>query len=144
MTHRNRLAARQILEVIPLVMRSLGANLRQDRALAAAEHFRLLFMLTEGPHNLSELAQKHAVSLPTMSKSVSALVERGLIERRQSPDDRRQIVIELSPRGKAILASIKKRAEAVLATRLKEIPAGELDQLLAGLAVLRDAFENSE
>ena len=65
--------AKEILEIVPLVMRTLHAELRQPAALANPGHFHLMLSLAEGPHNLSELAEKQNVTLPTMSSTVSTL-----------------------------------------------------------------------
>ena len=46
---------------------------------------------------MSELARAQAVSLPTMSNSISAMVERGWV-RREAPDgDRRVVMIDVTP-----------------------------------------------
>lgn len=137
-------AAQAVLETIPLVMRTLGSELRQASSLPTPGHFRLLFMLAEGPHNLSELAVKHNVSLPTMSNSVSALVERGLVRRTRGAPDRRQIVIELTPAGHEQLAAVQTHAEARIARIFSHITPEEIERLLSGLAVLRAAFTGTD
>ena len=133
-------AAKAVLEIIPLVMRTLGSELRHSSSLPTPGRFRLLFKLAEGPHNLSELAVKHNVSLPTMSNSVSALVERGLVHRSRDPHDRRQIIIELTPTGREQLAAVQIAAEARIARIFSHIAPEEIELLLSGLAVLRAAF----
>ncbi len=142
MATANQLAAQEVIEIIPMVMRRLGSELRQSGHLSGDAHYPLLFVLSEGPHNLSELARKHQVSLPTMSNSISRLVDRGLVQRRQSEEDRRQIVIELTVEGQHLLALIKKQVEAHIAEILKATPETELRKMLTGLAVLRAAFES--
>jgi predicted glycosyltransferase len=76
MTDKTALTARRIMEVVPMVMRTLALEMRCVGPLGVPAHGRLLVILAEGPHNLSELAEKQAASLPTMSNSSSTLVER--------------------------------------------------------------------
>ena len=76
-----REAARTLLEVMPLVMRTVAAELRAAGELPAPAHFPLLHMLSEQPRTLSELAAFRGVSLPSMSSSVTTLVARGWIRR---------------------------------------------------------------
>lgn len=133
-------AAQEILETVPLVMRTLGSELRHSPDFPMIAHFRLLFMLKEGPHNLSELARKHNVSLPTMSNSVTTLVDRGWVRRTRSRYDRRQVVIELTDDGQDVLTEIQCQAVSTLEELLAPISENDLDQLLAGLAVLRSTF----
>jgi len=135
-----KLAAREILEILPLVMRTLRTELGQSAALPNPGHFPLLFMLTEGPHNLSELAEKHNVTLPTMSKTISTLSDHGFVRRSQSKEDRRRVVIELTAAGGTLLKQITEEAVSHLAGVLGELPSGERRKLIEGLAVLRLAF----
>jgi len=144
MSSKPQLAAREFLEIIPLAMRSLGSELRQSANLPVPGHFNLLFMLAEGPHNLSELAEKHNVTPPTMSNTISTLVERGWVQRTQSEHDRRQISIELTPAGREMLNTVQAYAENRIAEILVPLSVEELDQLIAGLAVLRSAFSRKQ
>ena len=103
-------------------------------------HFRLLAILANHSCNLSELALRQAVSLPTMSNSISVLVERGWVKRVSSPGDRRQVLLELTPVGREALDEIKDQAEARVAELLNQLSSHELESLSAGLAVLEQAF----
>ncbi len=133
-------AAREFLQIIPLVMHSLGSNMRQATELPVPGHFNLLFMLAEGPHNLRELAEKHSVSAPTMSNTISTLVERGWVQRTQSETDRRQICIALTPAGLDVLDTVQTFAENRLAEILAPLSEEEMAQVITGLSVLRAAF----
>ena len=136
----HRTAAREILTIIPLVMRTIGSELRHSGTLTVPGHLGLLFVLSQKPHNLSELAQKHNVSLPTMSNTISGLVERGLVQRTRASHDRRQVIIELTAAGQAVLDEIVAQAEAHVAEIIAPLKPEELDQLLTGLSLLRAAF----
>ena len=87
--------ARDILEIIPLVMRTVAAELRAAGEMPAPAHFGLLSILSVRPRMLSDLASLQGVSLPTMSNSISAMVERGWVRRESARrrsargDDRR-------------------------------------------------------
>src|SRR2546423_11388584 len=83
-----RESAREILEIIPLVMRTVAAELRPAGELPAPAHFGLLSVLSIRPRMLTDLASLQGVSLPTMSSSVSAMVERGWAKRLAAVDDR--------------------------------------------------------
>ena len=78
MSRETRVAVRQVLEIVPLVTRTLAPEARQPGHTLPPVHFGLLLILTHRAHNLSELAEKPAVGLPTMSNSIFTLVERGV------------------------------------------------------------------
>jgi len=132
--------AQAIIKVIPQVMRTIGAERQFSGHAMLPAHLHLLAILANHPCNLSELAVRHAVSLPTMSNSISVLVERGWVNRVPSPDDRRQVLLELTPDGRMVLVEIKSRAEARVAEVLGALSSDELAELAAGLAVLEQAF----
>ena len=129
---------------MPLVMRTVVAGLRSAGELPAPAHFPLLVMLKEQPRTLTELAELRGVSLPTMSNSVTALVQRGWVRRitpetalRGSPvagerkryrrngagtvhdgGDRRVVLVEVTVTGRGVLERVEQAAETHLAAVL--------------------------
>src|SRR5204862_7029364 len=98
-----RETARDVLEIIPLVMRTVAAELRSAGELPAPAHFGLLSVLSEHPRMLSDLASLQGVSLPTMSSSISAIEDRGWVRRIAPESDRRVAMIEVTATGRAAL-----------------------------------------
>lgn len=135
-----KVVAQEIVKLIPQIMRTLWAEQYFSSYPIAPAHFRLLTILASHSCNLSELAVRQAVSLPTMSNSISVLVERGWVKRAPSPDDRRQILLELTPDGQTVLADLKGRVEARVGELLGVLSPDELASLSAGLIVLERAF----
>ena len=132
--------AREILEIIPLVMRTVAAELRAAGEMPAPAHFGLLSILSVRPRMLSDLASLQGVSLPTMSNSISAMVERGWV-RREAPDgDRRVVMIDVTPTGRAALERVSRAAEAHLADVLTPLDLPARRRLVGGLGVLRKVF----
>ena len=138
-----RETAREILKIIPLVMRTVAAELRAAGELPAPAHFGLLTMLSTQPRTLTELAGLQGVSLPTMSNSISAMVQRGWVRRMGPAKDRRVVIIEVTPTGKAALERVGRAAEAHLADMLVPLDMAARRQLQAGLGVLRRTFSNA-
>jgi DNA-binding MarR family transcriptional regulator len=140
MSGKAEAAAREVLQVIPQVMRRLALEMRRTGYAPAPVHCRLLILLAERPRNVTELAERQAVSLPTMSNSITALVEQGWVRRVRSADDRRMVMVELTPAGRSVLSDIMRPVEMRVTELLASLSPGECDQLLAGLAVLRAGF----
>src|SRR5215212_2650273 len=112
-----RESAREILKIVPLVMRTVTAQLRAAGELPAPAHFGLLSILTvkSGTVTLTELAALQGVSLPTMSNTISAMVGRGWVQRTAAGRDRRVVRIEVTPEGRATVRRVARSAEAHLA-----------------------------
>src|SRR5882757_1420339 len=139
-TTHARETARELLEIMPLVMRAVAAELRAGGELPAPAHFGLLMKLREQPRTLTELAAHSGVSLPTMSNSVSALAQRGWVRRSGPMKDRRSVMLEVTAQGRAALDRVSRAAEAHLAEVLTPLNATSGRRLRAGLGVLRTVF----
>ncbi len=132
--------ARTLLKVMPRVMRTIWSAHQGSGLAVSPVHFRLLGILAHHACNLSELAVQQAVSLPTMSNSISVLVERGWVNRVPSQDDRRQVLLELTPDGRAMLNKMKSEAEAHVVELLDDLSPRDLKDLSAGLDILERAL----
>jgi MarR family transcriptional regulator, lower aerobic nicotinate degradation pathway regulator len=129
-------AARELLYVVMLVMRTVAAEMRRSRRPLAPAQMGSLMRIGAGPCTMSDLARHQAVSLPTMSRSVDMLVRRGWVERGAGRSDRRQSMVRLTPRGRRVLADIQQRAERHVAATLAPLAASERLQLVAALRML--------
>jgi DNA-binding MarR family transcriptional regulator len=76
-------------------------------------HFGMLMILAaEEPIAQNELGERAGVDPSTMVARMDALVDRGLVERVRSSEDRRSYAIRLSPEGRAVLKALRRRAKA--------------------------------
>jgi DNA-binding MarR family transcriptional regulator len=135
-----REAARDILQIVPLVMRAVAAELRAGGELPAPAQFGLLSILSQRPRSLGELASLQGVSLPTMSMSISSMVDRGWVRRSAPEADRRVVIVEVTTSGRGALDRIARAAEAHLADVLAPLDGPARRRLHAGLGVLRKVF----
>jgi DNA-binding MarR family transcriptional regulator len=85
---------------------------------------------------LTDLASIQGVSLPTMSNSISMMVEHGWV-RRAAEGDPRVVMIEVTPAGRSALERVARCAEAHLAEVLAPLDLTARRQLQSGLGVLR-------
>src|SRR5438270_2798792 len=135
-----RESARDILQIIPLVMRTVAAELRAAGELPAPGHFGLLSILSDRPRMLTDLASIQGVSLPTMSNSISMMVEHGWVRRAAPQGDRRVVMVEVTPAGRAALERVARCAEAHLAEVLAPLDLPARRRLHNGLGILRKVF----
>jgi DNA-binding MarR family transcriptional regulator len=74
-----------------------------------------------GPLRSGELAQREAVSPPTMTRVLASLADRGLAQRSADPVDARSVQVSLTPAGAVALARIRSERAALLAARLARL-----------------------
>lgn len=134
--------ARQIMEIIPCIMRVMRTEMHQSNPLVMPAHFPLLGMLSRRSWTLTELADRQSVSPPTMSSTITTLEERGWVTRVRSQEDRRVVVIQVTEEGRRVLEETHRQAEARIAALLESLDASEQEVLLQGLNVLRRAFSS--
>jgi DNA-binding MarR family transcriptional regulator len=95
------------MDAVRRIVRALRGAERQsekDVGLGAAQLF-VLGQLRDGPAlSLNELAERTLTHQSSASVVVTRLVERGLVRRTRSPDDRRRVLLELTPSGRQLLA----------------------------------------
>ena len=73
--------------------------------------YRVLAILGDGCAASSKLAEKLAVSRPSVTGVVDGLVARGLVRRDHTSDDRRRIDVGLTDAGRLLLAAADEAVE---------------------------------
>jgi DNA-binding MarR family transcriptional regulator len=75
------------------------------------------------------LAEIERVQPPSMTRIIAALEERGYVIREPHPTDRRQVVIEITPKGLALIEQDRSRRQAWLTGALAALTPEERAQL---------------
>jgi DNA-binding MarR family transcriptional regulator len=101
-------------------------------------HIATLQLVDEaGELGMAALSEALALSPSVTSRTIDALVQRGLVERREATHDRRARVVCLSARGQALVDRIsEERAELILRIA-RPLPAPVLRTLVENLERIR-------
>jgi DNA-binding MarR family transcriptional regulator len=106
--------------------------------------FMVLYYLSrhrEDPLTVSQLASVITLSQPATSQLIDRLLQRGLLMRRENPEDRRQKLISISDEGVSLLDRIENRREEKMRAMFAAIPTETLERMQHALAELHDIFE---
>lgn len=119
----------------------LGRRLRTERdpeveALSVGQLGVLGLLARVGERTVGELAAYERVQPPSMTRTVNCLEEGGYVVRRPHEQDRRQVVVELSEQGRQAVEAERRRRDAWLAVRLRELSAEERDVLRRAAPIL--------
>ena len=132
-------AAGLLIELMPRLVRTIVAAMRDAPHTAGMTmaQFKILGRLSEREHRAGELAEVLEVGGATLTVTADTLERRGLIERvRGLPDDRRAVVLRLTPAGQTLYRALKARAVGGIAELLSDSTPEERVALVAGLAAL--------
>jgi len=93
-------------------------------------------LLRNGECTVGELAALERVQPPSMTRTVNCLADGGYVVRRKRESDGRQVVVDLSETGRATLAADRRRRDAWLAQRLRELTPDERTVLRQAAPIL--------
>jgi DNA-binding MarR family transcriptional regulator len=101
---------------------------------------KVLFLIrATGSIQMSDLVARLGVTVPTVTGIVDRLVERDLVVRRGMPDDRRRVVVEITPSGVELIDGMRDFSARQLHLLLDVMDEAELESFLAFLRVLQGA-----
>ena len=133
-------AAALLIQLMPTIQRVAVAAMRQAPHTAGMTlpQFRILGRLSERAYRAGELAEALEIGAATLTVTADTLERRGLIERaRGLPDDRRAVVLRLTPAGQALFRALKAKAVSGISRLLEQSEPGECEALIAGLEALQ-------
>jgi DNA-binding MarR family transcriptional regulator len=78
-----------------------------------------------GERTVGELAALERVQPPSMTRTVNCLADGGYVVRHKRANDGRQVVVALSDKGRETIAADRRRRDAWLAQRLRELTPDE-------------------
>lgn len=135
--------AREVLDVVPAVMRPLRQQMRSHReaGLSVPQFRAMCFAERYDGASLSAVADHLDLSLPTVSRMVNGLVQRGYLQRKSSEDDRRHMCLSIRPRGKAIMQAARAATLEFFIEKFRSLTAGQRGALVSTMRALREVFE---
>lgn len=102
---------------------------------------RALSFVSSSPRAcVSDVAEYLLVGVPTASKLVDELVERGLLRRSTDERDRRRVVLATTPGAQGVLESASRPAQEEVALLLARLDPDERARIRDGMQLLREVL----
>jgi DNA-binding MarR family transcriptional regulator len=138
-------SARQLLEVVPLVMQDIRSEMRRRGLLdLSVPQFRVLaFVKRNEGASLWEVARHMGLTPPSTSRLVDNLIERDLMTRADHPDDRRRVRLTVTRRGRTILRKSTDETVSYLAHKLSGVDANSREVIEKAVEALRIIFASA-
>jgi DNA-binding MarR family transcriptional regulator len=122
------------LAVMRLARRLRGE--RSDSSLTISQIAALSTLERTGPMTPRELAAAERVQPPSMTRITASLEAAGLVTRTEHPTDGRQVLLAASSEGMALVREDRRRRDAWLAQRLRDLPPEDVEVLRRAAGVL--------
>ncbi len=136
---------RAILQLGWLGQRQFMQLLAEERFdLTVPQYYTLLHLsYCSGMCKMSDLARATSQSAASLTGVVDRLLEKHLVERGRPDDDRRQVVVAATERGRILLTRIERARHEAMQTTLAHISPTELQELRRLLGAMLDAMGNA-
>jgi DNA-binding MarR family transcriptional regulator len=139
------LTASEIAAAARAPLTILGRILREthDRtALTTQQTFVLSHLMATDPLPITDLAEADGRAVSTMAEIVTRMAKAGLVEKGNGIDDRRQVLVSITPKGRAAVeANLRQRTKS-LAERIEGLSSEERRALAAALPALWRLADN--
>lgn len=112
-------------------------NERSDESLTDGQYAVLALLESGGPLTPRELAENEHVQPPSMTRTLNALVEAGLLSRTEHPADGRQVLVAVTGAGTDVVIQTRRRRDEWLTRRLAALDPAEREVLARATEILR-------
>jgi DNA-binding MarR family transcriptional regulator len=122
--------------LVSVAARSLAAV---DQEVTLPQYRALVVLASRGPQRPSELAEALGVHPSTITRLCDRLTAKRLVRRAESPHSRREVVVELSAKGRRLVDAVTERRRAEIGRVVAEVPRRERAAMVRALHALGDA-----
>jgi len=117
-----------------------AASIADVDEVVTVPQYRVLVMLhTRGPLNLAAVAAGLDVNPSNASRTCDRLSKAGLLDRRESPEDRRNVTLTLTAEGRRLVDKVTKHRRVAIERVLRNMSAAERDGLAKALGAFATA-----
>jgi DNA-binding MarR family transcriptional regulator len=143
MSNINQELSEELMDCVPLIMRTIRAEMRSHREsdLSVPQFRALLFIHRNKAASLSQVADHLGLTPPTTSTLVDDLVQRGLVLRGEVKGNRRQLQLNLTKAGSAMLDTAHRQTASHLAQSLASLSKDDAIGALSSLRLLHSIFK---
>jgi len=136
------LPATDYVDRFRLCIHRFARMLRQDvMPGVSANQLAVLSQIERRPATIRTLATLEQVQGPTMTLVVDRMQEQGWVRRYNDETDRRVVWVEMTPAGRQLLTTRRRKSNAYLAARLADVGDEDLGVLTRAVEVLEQILE---
>src|SRR5512139_534431 len=115
----------------------------EQLGVTASQGYILLALPETDSITMNDLSLRMKLANSTMTRMVDQLVQKKMVTRESDSDDRRVVRIRLTKQGQDVQVRLKKTMQDLFAQILKDIHAGEREQIVHSLEKLKQSIVNT-
>ncbi len=113
--------------LVSVAARSLADH---EQEVSLQQYRALVVLASRGPQRPRDLAVALGVESSTATRLCDRLVEKRLISRRRAGDDRREVRLDLAPKGTRLVDDVTQRRREEIEEILRAVPTSERGNLV--------------
>ena len=133
---------RQVILPLWHITRAQIHDLATSEYGITSSQFHTICRISQGDASVSAIADCMHVSRPNISRAVEELVQKGIVNRKRDPDDRRNIQLSLTNRGEKLIKNLNKRHGRILAEQFSILSDEELRILFSALESMKKVIDH--
>ena len=127
-----------VMKQLELAVRARLDELVKPAGLTALQYTALTVLELHPGLASAQLARHSFVTAQSMADMVTALLDRGLVERDRDPEDRRRLVLALTDEGHALLRRYRPKVAALEVEMLAGLSPAQVVQLRESVVACRE------
>lgn len=121
-----------LLRLIPLINRTIGVHEKaKEYTLTKSQLFFMTALYYRGNLSMGRIAEFISSSKEQATRAVAPLVEKGLVRRFETEENRTHVYIELTGSGKKLMDDLKEETRVELHSKLRSALSEEEQRQLA-------------
>jgi DNA-binding MarR family transcriptional regulator len=133
-----------LMKQVELAVRAELDDLTRPVGLTALQYTALTVLEQHPDLTAAHLARHSFVTAQSAADMVTALLDRDLIERHRDPDDRRRLVMALTPTGQRLLDRLRPQVAEIESHMLSSLSAREAGDLRSSLELCRQGLSTRQ
>lgn len=109
--------------------------------LSVSQAYALSALARHGPLSMGALARDLGLSVSTLTRTVDALVAKGLVRRMPDPEDRRVLRVALTSRGRGLWGRLEDELLAIDTDVLRALSPREREAVIRAMKLLSTATD---
>jgi DNA-binding MarR family transcriptional regulator len=133
----------QAIQLLPEIVRCLHAGVAGHplaHEVPVGQKRALIYLYQRGRCSVGQVASGLGISMPTASEMIDRLVEAGRVERQVNPADRRQVLVDLTPRAREYGNAMHELRRRQLRAAIERLAPHERPVFLRSLEALVEAL----